>query len=154
MLAPSEMFAGKLGDAKGLTLMLPSNHRDLDVVLIADVGEEKYAFFLEGSNKFHAFECTNNPHYGGILIPGVRIEICERSTGEEIRNWTAGTLVRADSKLLVSAREEHFSGTYLVPLQDNLPGCSSRCSVGFSKWQITIGEGVNKRVLHTVSLGE
>lgn len=152
MLSPNEIFIGKLANSQGLTLLLPSNSRESDTALIADVGEEKHVFFLGGQNKFSAFECTGNPHHGGILIPNVRIEFCVQSVVDEYSNWKAGTLVRAENKLYVASREQHFSGTYLVPLLDALPDCVSRCKAGFSKWQIVIGEESNKRVLHTISL--
>lgn len=155
MLLPAEFSVAYIGDATaGLTLILPRDHYD-EPILVTCASGSPYAIFL-GQNQFAGFECTNNNSFGGILIPNVSIEINEDSIFDaENRQPPLGALVRRGTQIdLITRTESGFRRPIKTPLIVGLPPCSQTMAAGFTKWQIFIGEGIMKRELRRIEIGD
>lgn len=152
MLSAEEFSVGTIGDATPLSLILPRNeHEPTALIGYAAQGGAPAIFFLDDRNRFQSFECAGNSHWTGLQIPGVRIEVDETSAFDPERHWpTAGCVLRQSTQLLaVAAGNFHSSrGTELVLLVADLATASHKAA--FSRWQISLGDGTDKRVLHTV----
>ena len=156
LLRPSEFRVGTFAQAgeEGLTLMLPRSRYD-QTMLIIGKGEAQRAVFL-AEHEYEAFACADNDALKGILIPGVGIEIDRRSmfnpSDEDLRS---GMLVReADAlKIVVSMRDDYrITRNQKISLLEGLSPCRDREAAAFRKWQIVLGEGDDKRVLHEVTI--
>jgi hypothetical protein len=107
-----------------------------------------------GRFNFHFFECRDNTHRKGLLIPDVRIEVDETSLFDPDRlSAHLGTVIRIDTRVVVSVTNERFFGDSRVTLEADLP-LAHDLSAAFSKWHIVIGEGRNRRVLRKIDTGQ
>ena len=155
MLSAKEFTVGSIGQAGPLSLLLPRDKHD-EVILIGRTDDGPVAFFLSGSNQFSAFGSSDNDHWNGLLIPEVHIEVDETDTFNSQHELPPfGSVVRAGTELVAYAKSSSYTSRkkVLVVLEDNLPAASQE-SVGFLTWQIVIGEGGLKRVLHRISVGD
>ncbi|WP_445219747.1 hypothetical protein ACKWRH_06205 [Bradyrhizobium sp. Pa8] len=150
MLSPNEFSVGHIGAAASLTLVLPADRYD-HLLLVTTAHDEPTAIFLDDRHQFEAFGCQGNIHYKGILVPNVRIEVDETSVFDVSRNWAElGTVVRKDDGLFISTGTDRFGGNQLIALQRNLVACDANAAIGFTRWQIVIGEGPCKRTLRII----
>lgn len=150
MLAATEFSVGTIGDATPLTLMLPrSNYESLALIGRAEQSGNPAVFFLGENDGFKWFECGGNDHWKGIQIPNVSIEIDEATVFGPQLNWPKpGCVVRKATHLVVIAEPSQYGKREAVVLHDNLAPSSQ--SAAFSRWQIVLGTGMDKRVLRSV----
>lgn len=128
-------------------------------MLVAGLGEQKVAIFLGDEHRFHAFECATNDHFEGALIPGVALEVDPDSlfNPADRGGLFPGILIRQGTVLNIAAyiRDDHgFERLQRVAVLAGLPECAEREAAAFRRWQIILGEGDEKRVLHKVELAK
>jgi hypothetical protein len=151
MLAPEDFTVGTIGTAVPLSLILPRNSYE-EIILIGHIDGAPAAVFLTGQCRFQCFLSTGNHNYGGLVIPGVRIEVDETSLFDAHGTSPLGVAVRTDTRLIVRGKSEDFYGsTKAITLHDNLTSAGEN-RVGFTKWQAVIGSGDQKRVLIEIDL--
>lgn len=154
MLSASEFTIGSIGSAAPLTLVLPRNMYE-ETILIGQCTNGPAALFLSGSDQFRWFESAGNEHWHGLLIPNVNIEIDEASIFDPSQlRAKSGTVVRTGTQLVAQAKANSihsFSGLEPVVLEDDLPPALEEAA-GFLRWQITLGLGRKRRVLHEISI--
>lgn len=152
MLSPEEFTVGDFASAQPGSLVLPRTKYEA-LALICEGGGEPTAVFLSGAHAFRSFPSAGADNWQGVVIPDVRIEIDETSLFDPDRNGHAlGVVCREETKLIVRTKAEHSFGRSIpVVIQSGLS--EARGSAAFTKWQIVIGHGDEKRVLHAVDLG-
>ncbi|TCN19811.1 hypothetical protein [Sinorhizobium americanum] len=147
MLSPNEFTVGTLGSAEPLSLILPRTKYEA-TMLVGYVDKAPAAVFLSGQFAFQYLLSTGNDNLGGLIVPGVRVEVSESSVFDP--NQTSapfGAVIRTDTRLVIRAKSEHaFGGSSSVTLHDELAS-AGELYAAFTKWQIVIGEGQAKRVL-------
>jgi hypothetical protein len=156
MLTPSEFFVGTIGEATPLTLILPRHeHEPVALVGRAMQSGAPAVFFLDDRNKFKWFECADNEHWSGIQVPNVQIEVDETSVFDPEHTWPKpGCVVRHRTQLIaIPDLSFHSSrGMESVVLVEDLTPSSKKA--GFTRWQVLIGQGSSKRILHTVNAAD
>jgi hypothetical protein len=147
MLAPDEFTVGSIETATPLTLMLPRQERER-TILIGEFQGAPVAVFLSGDYKFHFFETKGAARWKGLIIPNVRIEVDETSLSDaSYTSAPLGSLVRTGTTLGLRVRREGgFDDGAIADLHSNLPSAGSE-EASFSKWQIVVGTGADKRAL-------
>lgn len=155
MLKPSECFAGPISHATATSLILPrTQFEHLALIVVSD--GKKHAVCLDGVDRelFMAFECDTNDNWAGLHVPSIAIELDETSlTDIEGFYPQVGSMIRSDDKLFLHVRDNGQMmgrGGARLPILTGLPKCAERRDACFTKWQIVLGEGVGKRVLHIV----
>ena len=157
MLKPSECLAGPVSLARGMTLVIPRSGYE-QLVLIVDSEDKTHMVALdkEGRMPFMSFECEGNDRWAGLHIPGVSIELDESALTDIDGYYApAGSMVRKDDGLsiCVSPNGQAFGRAgILLPILTGLPPCAERSSACFLRWQIVLGDGDAKRVLHVVDV--
>lgn len=155
MLSTSAFTIGSIGQAKPLTLVLPRNAYE-ETILIGQCTTGPAALFQSGTNQFDWFESASNGSWHGLLIPDVYIEIDEKSIFDPRQlESKPGTVVRKGTQLIAQANQNSgrsFRKLAPVVLENGLPPISEE-EVGFLRWQIVLGSGREKRVLHEISIG-
>ncbi|EQB16929.1 hypothetical protein [Sphingobium lactosutens] len=133
-----------------MALLLPRDN-DGERMLLFALNSTKMAVMLESG--FLAFEREGNTAWKGVHVPHVHVEIdpASLSASQGFRS-PLGSMVRHDSSLSINGRRGHGSPTIAVPLLDNLPPCTSDYAATFLRWQIVVGEGIEKQVLHQVDV--
>lgn len=128
-------------------------HEHEETILIALCQSGPAAFFLSERERFKWFESLGNNHWHGLIIPNVRIEVDETSVFEPSRiEARAGTVIRWGAQLVAQAKSlRAFSGVDPIILEDGLAETSSG-SAGFSRWQVVLGVGPEKRMLCALSI--
>lgn len=155
MLKPSEFLVGSVEHAESLTLVLPCKSYD-NTALIFFADDKKWALFLDGDDniRYHFVECDSDAQVGGVLIRQVEIEIDPASAldGDNGRA-PRGSLIRHGESISVLTtflrRSIHLTSLEVIsklPKGDR----SSRCF--FTRWQIVLGQGHEKRILHAVNV--
>jgi hypothetical protein len=155
MFSPAEFSVGCVGDATtGLTLVLPRSQYE-NAILVTQASGSPYAIFLSEDHQFAGFECANNDSWRGILIPNVTIELDEESIFDaENMHVPLGALVRRGTQLdMVTRVDSNFPRPVKTPIIVDLPLCRQNMAAGFTKWRIFLGEGMRKRELKCVELG-
>lgn len=155
MLEAREFTVGSLAGAKPLTLVLSrGNARGASFLVGASEGEA-VAVFLSGEYQYRAFKTAGNDSWEGILIPDVRIEVDEKSVFDpDIQPAVFGAVICKGSGLTLNAYAENWRGmVWPITLVEGAEA-AVRTSVGFSRWNIVLGSGSEKRVLFNVSVGE
>ena len=152
MLSASEFTVGSIGQATPLSLVLP-RHEHEETILIAQCQSGPAAFFLSERERFKWFESSGNNHWHGLIIPNVRIEVDETSVFDPSRTEARpGTVIRHGTQLVAKAKGlRAFSGVDSIILKDGLAETSSE-SAGFSRWQVVLGVGPEKRMLCALSI--
>lgn len=152
MLSASEFTVGTIGAATPLTLVVPRNTHE-EVILIGRCSSGPAAIFLGQSHQFQWFESTGNEHWCGLLIPSVRIEVDVTSVFDPSHlHPRLGTVVRKGTQLVAQARASSIQSlSESIVLEDNLSPASAD-GAGFLRWQVVLGSGREKRVLHDISI--
>lgn len=147
MLSPSEFTVGKVGDAKPLSLILPTNTYE-ETILVGQVNGAATAVFLTGQYRSLFFESEGNENWGGLIIPNVRIEVDETSPVDAYRSDAPKlSVIRIDTRLVLAAKSERSFGRIVqVVLHDSLVS-SGEFQAAFTNWQVVVGEGQNKRIV-------
>jgi hypothetical protein len=147
MLSPTEFTIGTYESAKPLSLILPRAGYEI-AALIGHINKAPAALLLSGQNAFQCFETAGKDEWRGLIIPNVRIELDETSVFEPNQiSIPLGTLIRVDTRLTIWAKRDHSIGSSTsFTLHDELASINE-FRAGFTRWQIVIGEGREKRVL-------
>jgi hypothetical protein len=149
MLRATEFSVGCLGDAVGLTLILPRGRYDC-TALVTHAPGAATAVFIEGEFRFFTFDCTGNKDWKGILIPNVAIQVDETSAEEDSR--TLGSLIRRETQLLIRTKTERGIGAGETPLLAGLTESHPGMSASFTRWCIVLGEGLAMREVKTIDV--
>lgn len=150
MLRANELSVGSVSDASPLTLVLPRNQYE-HLVLVGSGASGTAAIVLSEESKFYWLNAPDCTGWRGILVPNVRIELDETSIFYPDYNTPIpGSLVRKECQLLAHAASDSFL-TNTIILEDDLPATAAGAAAGFFNWQIVLGSGQEKRVLHKVA---
>lgn len=155
MLSPNEFTVGTLADAEPLSLMLPRSRHEKAFLIGQLENGGPAAVFLDGEYTFHFFETTDAKNWKGILIPKVHVEVDEASVFDpEDLSPHSGTVVRVSTHLVVLAKAERSFGRHSrIMLETDLPPTHD-FRAGFSRWQIVIGDGRQRRILRQIDTGQ
>lgn len=147
MLSPNEFTVGKVGSAKPLSLIIPTNKYE-ETILVGQIDKVAVAVFLSGQFKSCFFESEENESWSGIIIPDVRIEVDETSPMDTNRtDKSLLSVIRIDTRLVIAARSERLSGrSVFITLHDNLVS-AGEFQAAFPNWRIVVGEGQEKRIV-------
>ena len=150
MLAPEEFTVGSFASAAVGSLILPRTKYEA-IVLVGVLQDVATAVFLSEEHQFHCMS-TEGAQWAGLIIPNVTVEVDEFSA-IDMSSGSAplGSIVRSADHLAVLAKPERSRWGAEVSLIRNLPAIQSG-SVGFTRWQVVLGTGDTKRVLHKVQL--
>ncbi len=153
MLPPDKLVSANLGDAKELSVLMPTNKWGFPFLLVPS-GETVLAVSLGGEQKFACFDAKGNTAYRGLLITGVELVLDPDSAFDFSRlDGRPGVLVRDGAFLAMNLFPEGMMRiAQLVPLFAGLPAGSSGLQIGFNHWQVTIGQGVDRQVLFDMDL--
>jgi hypothetical protein len=153
VLTAAEFSVGCIGEALGLTLVLP-RHKHEHTVLITHAPGYPAAVSLDGSSLFASFDCTGNTAWQGVLIPSVAIEVDERSVFDpDYEQAPLGTVIRAGTELMIVARPTNaIPRSVRLALQAELPPCGEGMAAGFSRWRVVIGDEPDKRELKAIEV--
>jgi len=154
MLAANEFMVGSLGETTPLTLVLPYSEYG-DAFLVGSSDGEPVAVCLGEGSPFQAFKSAGNDSWGGLLIPGVHIEVAEKSAYDAMsRSLVFGAVICSGSGFMLNARSENLrSVVWPIVLGEGSTAASPPCAAGFQKWSVMLGSGQEKRVLFEVSVG-
>jgi hypothetical protein len=151
MLSPEEFSVGTLASATPVSLILPRSKYE-EMVLIGHIDGSPAAVVLSGQFQFRFFPSAGNHNWQGLIIPNIRIEVDEESLFDADNGIALGAAVRTDTRLIVRAKGERSLGqTTAITLHDKLETAGEH-RAGFTRWQIVVGRGQDKRILHTVNL--
>jgi len=153
MLSPEEFIVGNFKQAEPGSLVFPRTAYE-ELALICEGDGDPIAVFLSGDYAFQSFRTNEADNWKGIIVPNVRIEVDELSAFDlNYNDPSLGAMIREKSSLFLRTKySEHRWGSVPVVVQSGLPECQE--SAEFTKWQIVIGNGDDKRVLHMVDLNE
>ena len=156
MLKPDQFFTGTLAQAAPLSLVLPRNQYEKPFIVGTGDGKPiAVCLEREGDFTFGYFFSENATNWRGLIIPDIAIEVDETSLYDPSYNSARlGSLVRSETRLGIAAKPEGGwrGGHTLIPLVEGLPAVPDDASAGFTRWQIVIGDGTEKRVLKTMSV--
>lgn len=156
MLSPSEVLPARLSDASGLALLLPRTGYEA-VFLAVPFESGHIAVRLEGGDKaFTSFSTEEGAAWRGALVRDLEVGVDEGSLFDPDQELAPlGSLIREGTSLAMATRPPMASviGRYLLPLLHNLPMGSPGVRLGFRKWQLTRGQGTDRRVMRAFELG-
>ncbi|HGM6729852.1 TPA: hypothetical protein ACKQBZ_000909 [Stenotrophomonas maltophilia] len=152
MISTNDFSVGSASSCTHLSLILPRHDSETAMLIGTSPAGKIAAFILTGSHQFAWFEAEGANRWTGLVFAGVRIEVDETSVfSAEYSRAVPGNLVREGTTLAVRAKAQSFGGSDSVVLESNLPSTGD-LSTGFSKWQIVLGSGSEKRVLYRAGL--
>jgi hypothetical protein len=133
-----------------LTLVLPAEKHD-QAFLIVPAADDPIAIFLSGEHQFLAFPSSGNESHKGILVPSVSVEM--DVTSVDISSFhRPGAMVRRRDGLFMAARFDRMQEAKLFAVSRDLVVCSRDLAAGFTRWQVTLGTGRDRRELWKVDL--
>ncbi|MEA3537017.1 hypothetical protein [Rhizobium sp. CC-YZS058] len=149
MLALKEFFPGTLADAAPVSLILPRSAKDVCGV-VASSGEVPFFVILDGDHRFQAFPCKDNKSYKGLIVPAVTVSVDETSIAPfDPWNTPRGSVVCTEGAVGIAAgMAGALSQGMIVATLGVLP--NSPVEAAFTRWQIGIGVGLERRVLKSV----
>ena len=151
MLATNQFTVGSLADAQPLSLVMPRRPGG-PFVLVGWRGEEVAGLFVGPDNPFRFIRCAGTANWVGLIVSNVRVEVDPVSMFDpNYDDVPSGALVRRDTRLVAQAARESMNGPLVVTLADELEDAGEQ-EAGFSHWQIVVGDGLDKQVLHTVDI--
>ena len=152
MLSLQEFSAGRLCDAKPMSLFVPSSKYDATTLVVCLDDDKLFAVVLEGTHAFKAFDCSDNKAWRGMIVQPVAIEVDEKSLLDLDRyDASSGCLTRKGDTLSIMAHaDDGFRGMQPWRLVGGLPTGGDETKIGFTRWSVVIGSGQDKRILFTV----
>ena len=154
MLRLTEFTVDTLPAAKPLSLVLARTRYEGNF-LVAGTAEKPTAIKLDGDHAFACWPSSDASNWSGLIVLSVAIEVDPSS----IVDTNAGSAPlgalsrRGESLCLYSMVNNGFRLSQVVPVLDGvLPPVGKDQSVAFARWQIVLGEGLDKRVLWTVDV--
>ncbi|MNR98599.1 hypothetical protein D3C71_309010 [compost metagenome] len=153
MLSPEEFTVGNVEEAPVGSIVLPRGKYE-SVVLLCEGDEEATAVFLSPQEGFPCFPAAGTDRWGGMIVPDVRLEVDQKSLyNPDSYGVLPGVLVREGAKLTIrAAGPNRFGRATSVTVKSGLPEANG--GVAFTRWQVVIGRGDDKVVLHKVDLGD
>ncbi|WP_066812723.1 hypothetical protein [Sphingomonas asaccharolytica] len=153
MLSPSEFIAGTIEGITAPALILPRTSYET-AALVMKLDDRLVGIELQREEYlFHAWTADRAEDWSGVIVPDVRIEVDETSAFNPQEENVLGAAIRKENQLAIltlHSANRGFQTRFLVPVVSDLPACAKRYSVGFRRWQIVLGEGLDKRVLKEV----
>lgn len=150
MLAPGEFTVGSLADATPLSLLLPRTKHET-AMLVCGSPAEPMTVFLGEQYRFESFACANATNWKGVIVPEISIEVDESAIFDpDMNDYRTGSVIRRAEQLniVVIGEDGHrIKRQIQIPLMMGLPPTGENQRAGFSKWQIVVGTGQQKRVL-------
>jgi hypothetical protein len=151
MLTANQFTVGSLADAQPLSLVMPRRPGG-PFVLVGWRGQEVVGLFVGPENSFRSIRCAGTASWVGLIVSNVRVEVDPTSMFDpSYDDAPSGALVRRDTRLVAQAARDSMSGPLVVTLADELEDAGGQ-EAGFRHWQIVVGEGLDKQVLHTVDI--
>lgn len=152
MLAPEEFTVGTFASAPAGSLILPRSKHEM-IVIVGLLDEAPVAVFLSDRFQFHYFHTAASENWSDLIIPNVRVEVDESTAFDPgYGGPLLGAVVRVATELNIYAKtEQSFGWSRAVRLVSNLPATHDG-SVGFTKWQVVLGVGPEKRILHKIDV--
>jgi hypothetical protein len=153
MLALSDFYPGTIADASIGSLILPRSKYEQSGIVASYQGSPFFVILSE-DHRFYGFPSESNTSYKGLIIPGVAIEVDETSLAEH-DTWESplGSIVCVGSEVGIrsSVNGNRPSG-YVVARLSTIP--ASRIEAAFTRWQITLGSGPEKRILMRIDAAQ
>jgi len=152
MLAPEEFTVGTFASAPAGSLILPRNKHEATAI-VGLLDDAPTAVLLGNRFPFHYFPTAGSETWSGMIIPKVRVEVDESTAFDPAYGGSPlGTVVRAAAELSIYGTTERSFGRHVaVSLVSNLPATPDG-SVGFSRWQVVLGAGTEKRILFKIDV--
>lgn len=149
MLRFDQMRTGYLKDAEPLSLMLPTD-TGTPKFLVCGSKDDPVAVELGGEDVFSAFRCGQDTYWRGLLILDVHLEVDETSRFERsVGRGPVGSLELNGQSAHIVTRGHHGGAGRVVAFSS--PSIErSEISVGFARWEICVGLGDQKQVLHSI----
>lgn len=153
MLAAREFTVGNIGLACPLTLVL-ARQPDDPVMLVGKTENGPAVVFISGNHTFEWFQSEGNTSWHGILVPGVRVEVDPESAySPSLVDTKLGSALRTGTQLALVAKAGSILNRWApITLEDELPAATAE-TAGFSRWQVVLGSGEHRRILHETSIG-
>ncbi|KGK57290.1 hypothetical protein NC00_13425 [Xanthomonas cannabis pv. phaseoli] len=150
MISTGEFTVGSASSCAPLSLILP-RHNSEEALLVGTSKTGKNAvLILSGSHQFSWFEAEAADRWVGLVFSGVHIEIDETSVfSSEYLRAQPGNLVREGTSLFARAKAHAFGDFDVIVLESELSPMGD-LSARFTKWQVVLGSGSEKRVLFRV----
>ena len=153
MLTHKQFTAGYVNEITSLTLVLPVTQCE-ETLLVLPQQDKLIAIFLTGQHRFHGFNVAGNDILKGLLIADIQLEADETTVSSPGRNdLPLGALVRSGTCLGIKGRMDHSYHLAPIAVYAGLPQIHRELEVGFTKWQITLGEGLARKVLFEMNVG-
>jgi hypothetical protein len=151
MLSPEEFNVGTFKAARPGSLVLPRTKYET-LALICEGDDAPVAVLLAGDHAFRSFPTEDAENWMGLVVPNVHIEVDESSLFDPDSNgYALGVLIREETKLVIRSKAERsYSRSVPLVIKSGLP--EGRGSAGFARWQVVVGQGEEKRILHRVDI--
>lgn len=151
MLYPEEFTIGTFASAPAGSLILPRTKYEV-AAIVGVIGEASTVVILSGQLQFNYFPTAGVENWSGMIVPNVRIEVDEKTAFDPGYGRPPGSVIRASTFLGIHALSERAYGrTQVVPLVLELPAAAEG-GVGFTKWQVVLGAGVDKQILMQIAV--
>lgn len=150
MITTGDFHVATASSCTPLSLLLPINHLDEPLLIGTSQSGKSACLMLGRHHQYSWFESEGADAWFGLAYPSVRIEMDETSVfSPDYTQAAVGNLIRKGTSLAVCAKSREFRGQDFVILEDNLPS-TGEISVGFTRWQVVLGQGLEKRVLFKI----
>lgn len=152
MLSTTEFSAGHISTAQPISLLRPISDHEREC-LIAGPRDKPALVILQGEYAYQWFDIADGSDaWTGLIIPNLRVELDATSVFEvgSGRN-PVGSVVRKGTELSLCAHAKSGMGISHIKLVEGLPALGEH-KVGFSRWQLVLGERSEKRILRTFDL--
>lgn len=152
MLKLSEFTVGTLATAKPHSLVI-GRYRSESTFLVGGTDENPMAFKLDGQPRFQCWSSKGAYNWGGVIVPNVLIEVDPESLVDtNSGSAPAGALSRRGTSLLMYVQDQP-GFIRVAPIFDAvLDPVGEEQTAAFARWQIVLGEGLDKRVLCSVDV--
>lgn len=149
MLYVSEFSFGSYADAEPGSIILPRTQYEQPTI-VGSLDGASFAVPLEGATKYQHFPLAEAREWYGLILASIRILIDEKTIFDPNDVKRPGALIRKGTRLSISAKERWSGRAAMIVLLEGLSDTGNH-QVGFSDWQITVGHGVEQRILWTAS---
>lgn len=153
MLALSEFFPGTIADAHVGSLILARSANERSGLIAVQDGEPFFVIMSE-EGRFRGFPSGQNASNKGVIVPGVTVEVDETSL-TEYDSWDTarGAIVCTDGVAVIRAEMmgPRSRGIVLAMLGSV---AASPVEAAFTRWQVTLGTGQEKRMLMKIDAAQ
>lgn len=146
MLALSEFFPGTIADAPVGSLILARSANERSGI-IAVYDDEPFFVILSDEGRFRGFPSGQNASNKGVIVPGVTVEVDETCLGEYDPWETARGAIVCKGGVAGIRAEMVGARSHGIVLAMLGSFAASPVEAAFTRWQVTLGIGQEKRVL-------